>query len=204
MKPVLLLGGGGHAAVVLELLQLTGYEVCGYVAPEASTLAACWLGPDDLLAGYDPGAYQLALGVGSVKVAALRQQLYDSGKQLGFDFVSLIHPFSSVSPTASLGEGVQIMAGGIVQTGVTLGVNVLVNSAASIDHHCRIDAHCHLAPGVTLSGGVHLGCGCHIGTGATLIQGVTLGSGSLVAAGAVVTGSWPSGSRVKGVPATPF
>ncbi len=204
MRPILLLGGEGHAAVVLDVLELLGYSVAGYLALGPGSLDIPYLGDDTLLSSLEPGAYQLALGVGSVGVSPLRQQLFERAKALGFDFVTLIHPAASVSHRVTLAEGGQIMAGAVVQPGCQLGENVIVNSCASVDHHGRLAAHVHLAPGVRLSGGVSIGPGCHVGTGAVLIQGVTLGAECLVAAGAVVTSNWPAGSRLKGVPAREF
>lgn len=204
MKSVLLLGAGGHACVVLDLLNVIGHKVAGYLAPAPSSLPHNWLGSDERLSDYSPHEYQLVLAVGSVGVSQVRRQLFCKGKENGFDFLTLVHPFSYVAADVQLGEGVQIMAGAVVQTGGQLGQNVLINTCASIDHHAQIGADCHLAPGVRLSGGVTLAAGCHIGPGAVLIQGISLGANSLVAAGAVVTESWPVSSCLKGVPARPF
>lgn len=200
-KPVLVLGGGGHASVVLELLRLTGYDVIGYLAPQQGQLPISWLGEDDSLSHYSPKDYFLALGVGSVEVTLQRKLLFKFGKDHGFDFVTLIHPFSSVSSSVILGEGVQIMAGTVLQAGCEIGDNVLINTSASLDHQCIIGAHSHIATGVTLSGGVCLGQCCHVGTGAAAIQGISLGENSFIAAGAVVTRSWPADSRLLGIPA---
>jgi sugar O-acyltransferase (sialic acid O-acetyltransferase NeuD family) len=204
MKPVVLLGGGGHAAVVLDMLELNDYPVAGYLALTPSGLDIPYLGDDAWLANAAAADYQLALGVGSIRVSLLRQQLFERAKALGFTFVSVIHPAATVSRRATLAEGVQIMAGAVVQPGCQLAENVIINTCASVDHHSQLAAHVHIAPGARLSGDVCLEQGCHIGTGAVLIQGITLGADCLVAAGAVVTRSWPAGSRLKGVPAHEF
>jgi UDP-perosamine 4-acetyltransferase len=83
-----------------------------------------------------------------------------------------------------------------VQVGAQLEENVLVNTAASIDHDCRIGAHSHIAPGATLCGAVEVGRGTHIGTGARILQGVRIGRACLVPAGAVVRRSVADGEKV--------
>jgi UDP-perosamine 4-acetyltransferase len=100
-----------------------------------------------------------------------------------------------------LGEGVQIMAGTVVQPGSKIGDNTILNTRSSVDHDCEIGAHVHIAPGVTLSGGVRVHDDAHIGAGAVLIQGVEVGASSLVAAGSVVIHAVPANTRVAGMPA---
>ena len=204
MKPVVLLGGGGHAAVVLDVLELNAVPVAGYLALSPSNLDIPYLGDDSWLTNAAAADYQLALGVGSIRVSPLRQLLFERAKALGFAFISVIHPAATVSRRASLADGVQIMAGAVVQPGCQLAENVIINTCASVDHHGQLAAHVHIAPGARLSGDVCLERGCHIGTGAVVIQSVTLGADCLVAAGAVVTQSWPAGRRLKGVPAREF
>ena len=61
------------------------------------------------------------------------------------------------------------MAGAVLQPGVLVGRNTVINTSASIAHDCRVGQHCHIAPGVTLSGGVEVGDNVLIGAGATVI-----------------------------------
>lgn len=53
-KKVVLIGGGGHAA---SLVNAFGAEkLCGYVAPEASDIPLTWLGDDDAFFAADNGS----------------------------------------------------------------------------------------------------------------------------------------------------
>ena len=140
-------------------------------------------------------------GFGFVNEPQVRKKVFLFFKQLGYSFVNLVHPTSYVAKNVTLGEGCQILAGGIVQTGSVLGDNVVVNTRASIDHDCMIGNHSHIAPGVTLSGGVSIGEACHIGAGATIVQGIQIQENCLVAAGAVVISNLIKNNRVAGVPA---
>ena len=85
MKPVVLLGGGGHAAVVLDVLELNAVPVAGYLALSPSDLDIPYLGDDSWLTNTAAADYQLALGVGSIRVSPLRQQLFERAKAMGFD-----------------------------------------------------------------------------------------------------------------------
>lgn len=203
--PRVILGAGGHARVLLALVQALGLPVQGCVAPvQPDPLwpdTVPWLGGDEVLATLDPQRVALVNGVGSVGDPARRIAAFRQGQTLGFRFPALVHPSAVLTGTVTLADGVQIMAGGVVQTGTVIGENTLLNTAAVVDHDGRIGAHCHLAPRSVLSGGVSVGDGAHIGTGAIVIQGITIGAGAMVAAGAVVTAPVGAGQRVAGVPA---
>lgn len=205
-KTVLILGAGGHAKVLIEALLRNGTAVAGILDRDpamkgSSIMTIPVLGNDDALAGCDPREVLLVNGMGSIALPLGRQKLYERIKERGFHFTSVIHPFAVVASDASMGEGVQLMAGCVIQPGCTIGANCIVNTRASVDHDCKIGDHVHVAPGVTLSGEVQVGEGVHIGTGATVIQGVTIGKSSLIAAGAVVVHHVREYSTVMGVPA---
>ena len=204
--PIVVVGGGGHARVVVDALQCAGLQVKGVVAPategkrEAGIPHAAYLGTDDALAG-QAETVNLANGLGSVAEPSKRADVFERYSQLGFKFVQVIHPSATIAGSAELSEGVQVMAGAVIQPAAKLGRNVLVNTRASIDHDCVIGDHVHIAPGATLSGGVAVGSRAHIGAGAVVVQGRTVGAGAIVGAGAAVVDNVPPGAVVVGVPA---
>lgn len=59
---------------------------------------------------------------------------------------TIIHPFSYVSPTAKIGDGVAILPGAVVNTGSQLFSGVLVNCGAVVDHDCVVEACAHIKP----------------------------------------------------------
>lgn len=200
-KPVVILGGGGHARVVIEALRCAGHAIAGVIDPKpevAMQLPAgiAWLGKD--LSRARAGDVRLAIGVGSLDVGAKnpRPTLFAEAKAGGFEVLTFRHPSAIVAGDVALGEGTQVMAGAILQPGIRTGVNCIVNSGASLDHDCRIGNHVHVAPGAVLSGTVEIGDGCHLGTGAIVIQNVKIGAEAMIAAGAVVTRDVPAHARV--------
>lgn len=206
IKPLIILGAGGHAKVVLDLISdLSDLAVEAIVAPEISRdplFANITLLPSDQhVLEYPNDSVMLINGIGSIGVSEKRRRIYEYYKDRGYVFHILKHNSAIVSRSAALHEGTQIMAGCVIQTGCSIGVNSIINTRSSIDHDCSIGDHVHVAPGVTLSGGVTVGSGSHIGTGATVIQGITIGANVTVAAGAVVITNIVDNSIVKGVPA---
>lgn len=203
-RPFIILGGGGHARVVASTLRQLNHRVLGFTDPSPDTSPAEhleYLGEDKKLRRYSPDEVALAVGVGSTQDTTLRTQLFGKEETKAFDFPPIVHPEAFVSPEVIFGDGVQIMAGAVVQPGTQLGKNVLMNTNASVDHDCEIRAHAHVAPGATLSGEVTLGRNVHVGTGASIIQGVNVGTRAVIGAGAVVIEDVPSDTVVVGVPA---
>jgi UDP-perosamine 4-acetyltransferase len=205
----LLLGGGGHARVLLELAQLCEMQVEGFVsrdadAPDPTRWDVPWLGDDDAVLGYAPEDFQLINGVGSTGDPTRRRTLYESFVRKGYRFPSLVHPSSTVAADVHLGAGAQVMAGAVIQPGARVGENSIVNTGASVDHDCQIGRHVHIAPGAVLCGEVVADDEVHIGASATILGGLRIGARSLVAAGAVVIGDVQPGARVGGAPAVPL
>ena len=206
-KPWVLLGAGGHASVVLALLRELQCDVLGVSDPALLSQSVLeWQGLhvwDDatVLAQHSPTAVFLANGVGFVQTPEPRQRVFDTYAELGYVFPALVHPFSWVASDVQVEEGVQIMAGAVVQPGTQLGTNTLVNTGARIDHDCQIGPHSHVACGAILCGAVHLGSHAFIGAGSVVIQGIRLGDHCTVGAGSVVLHSHGNHHRLIGSPA---
>ena len=203
-KPWVVLGGGGHAKVVIDTLLAGQHQVVGFTSPETEVdliLGVERVGGDDALSRYAAGEIVLANGLGSVGSSDRRRELFLRFSGQDYSFPPIVHPSAVVASSVSLGSGVQVLAGAVVQPGCRICENVILNTRSSLDHDCTVGAHAHVAPGATLSGGIRVGEGAHIGTGASVIQGVTVGERSVVGAGAAVIRDVPAGRTVVGVPA---
>jgi UDP-perosamine 4-acetyltransferase len=205
---IILLGGGGHAKVLIDLINTSGqFEISGILDSqlqiETTVLNVPVLGDDDLLPGlYGKGIRNVCIAIGSVRDTAKRRILFDKVKQIRFFVPYLLHPQAIiVSKNVHFSEGVQVMAGVNIQTDSLFGENTIVNTGAIIEHDCNIGSHVHVCSGVVISGGCNIGDGAFIGAGATVMQGINIGKCATVAAGAVVIKNVPEGSMVKGVPA---
>lgn len=200
----LILGGGGHAGVVLRLLLHLGHRVSGYLAPQANAITLttlAWAGNDQLLETLDPDTTSLACGLGSVGAINLRKTVFLQARALGFNFPNLFHPTSVVSENNQLGSGLQLHTLAIINGNTRIGDNVLINTAAIVEHECDIGDHCHIASGAVICGGVRIGESCHIGANATINQGIRIGGGAVIASGAVVISDVAAHTLMAGVPA---
>jgi len=205
---IFVLGAGGHAKVILDAIfstssmNISGIVDCNPMLVGGSIFGVPIIGSNEIIfEKYLPKDVLLINGIGSISPKSHRQELFNKFKKSGFNFANIVHVTGYVGKEVLLGEGAQILAGGIVQPGCHIGNNVIVNTNASIDHDCFIGDHVHLAPRVVCCGNVTIGRGSHIGAGAVVLQGVTIGENCLIASGAVVTRDVPSHCKVAGVPA---
>ena len=189
-KPVIILGAGGHAKVVADILKLSSRDVLGFITPSLKFgeefCGKKVLGNDEVINSYSPEDIELVNGIGSLPRKKLRWQLASRMRQQGYTFASVIHPNTIIAADVDLAEGVQIMAGVVIQAGTKTGIDSIINTGAIIDHDCKIAANCHLAPGVVCSGGVTIGRNTHLGTGTIVIEYRTVGCNCVVAAGTTV------------------
>lgn len=172
---IYILGRGGHAR-------------CCYYAIKNQYPDVMYIGKNEELPVIEDVNNQISFvnGVGDIKI---RRMLWK--KYIDHYFIPVIHP-SAITPDSlhsMKANGVQIMAGAVIQPNVVFGDNVLINTGAQIDHDCIIGDHCVIAPGAILCGGVKLGHSCFIGAGAIIVQGVELEDEAFVPAGTLVCGS---------------
>ncbi|HHF7346232.1 TPA: acetyltransferase [Legionella feeleii] len=192
-RPLILLGAGGHAKVLLSLVRALDLPVLGVCAPELVNQGAnFWrdirvLGTGDDLTEFNPDEVALVNAVGRrVGDTNSRQRIFETLKAKGYYFPALVHPAACVDPDAHLQEGTQIMAGAVVQADARIGNNVIINTRASVDHDCVIEDHVHIAPGAVLCGNVYVGKRAFVASGATLIPGTKVGNDAVVGAGASI------------------
>ena len=189
-KPVLLLGAGGHAKVLINMLRLCDREIIGVLSPGLNDTVVAGvkvIGSDEKLIEFNPEEVELVNAVGQLPNDRKRENLYLKGKNIGFIFSSVIHPSAIIANDVALCEGVQIMAGVIIEPGVIVGKNAILNTACSINHDVTIGSHSHIAPGVVICGGVIVGCSAFVGTNATLVPFSEVNNFGFVKAGKVYT-----------------
>jgi UDP-perosamine 4-acetyltransferase len=120
-------GVGGHAKVLIETLHAMGtVEIAGIldVDPKlwkSKQLGIVVLGSDELLpALFEDGIRQVFIGVGSAGESKLRRHLFAKAQHLGF----CIHPSAVISPSATFGEGLNVVAGAVINSAARTGANV--------------------------------------------------------------------------------
>ena len=193
MEKIILIGAGGHASVLMQLCHDLRYQLAA-VSPgiqqekKMDLTGIMCISDCDIRKKFRNKNVFLVNGIGAKLGSRSRFSIFKQFKELNYKFLTLVHGFCFVSKTSTLGEGVQIMAGAIVQNHCFIGQNTIINTRASVDHGAKIGAHCHIAPGAIICGDVEIGENCFVGAGAIITEGTKLASGSLIKAGALIHG----------------
>ncbi|MGG4107929.1 acetyltransferase [Paenibacillus lautus] len=201
-KKVLVVGGGGHAKVVIDILKGYDdcYEIIGFTSQTSdieNILGVPYLGDDSIIPNLQI-ANCFIVAIGNNKT---RKNIFERLIRLGLEPINAISQSSYVSPNAHIGRGIVVVAGAVINPCSTIHDNVIINTLTGIDHDCVVGAHAHIAPGSSLAGGVKVGEGAFIGMKASVIPEKTIGEWSVVGSGAVVVSDIPSAVTVVGVPA---
>ncbi len=179
----IIIGGGGHAKIIAEILNLTHCHILGYTDKSKQNINFDYLGDDDIINNID-NKFHLTLGIGGIKSTAIRAQIRQ--KFSHFSQPAIAHPRAIISPSVRLNAAVQIMAGAIIETDTIIQTGSIINSGAIINHDCQIGTDCHICPGAIICGGVQIGNNCIIGPGAIIGAQVKIHDNITIGAGAVI------------------
>lgn len=86
----------------------------------------------------------------------VRQRLRMKAKELGFFLPTVIHPSSSISASATIGEGTIIRENVAISRKVVIEPGCVINMGVLIDHCCLIGHDTHLPMGVIVRNGIHV------------------------------------------------
>jgi sugar O-acyltransferase (sialic acid O-acetyltransferase NeuD family) len=116
-------------------------------------------------------------------------------------FATVIHPKACVSPLASIGRNVLIMAGVVITSNAVIGDHVCILPNSVVHHDAVIGDGSLVGSNVTLAGSSRVGTSCYIGSGTSVMNGISIGDGALVGLGSNVIRDIPAETRVAGNPA---
>ena len=207
MKSLVIIGAGGHGAVVADaarcagmwsyiafyddrwpvLLESVGCEVLGNVEALRHRVTNSW-----------PSQLQLvvALGDNSTRLSLAREF-----QAHGAELATIVHPAAVLSASSTIGPGTVVFAGAVINARSALGLACIINTGAIVDHDASIAAGTHVCPGVALAGNVSTGEMVTIGIGACVVQGRHIGTRAVVGAGATVLHDVEADCTVVGSPA---
>ncbi len=199
-RVLILIGGGGHSAVVCDAANASGWSVVGFLDDDPNAALDPGSGPirhaGPILVGAGASDTPWICALGDLPTRArILGSLGDSAS------ATVLHPRAIVSDGASIGAGVFVGPGAIVNTRAAIGDHAILNSGCIVEHDASIGRNTHIAPGAVLGGSVAIGAGTLVGANATVLPGRSIGAGVRVGAGAVVTRDVPDGATVVGAPA---
>ena len=189
MKPLILVGGGGHCKSVIEVAVSSGYQIFG-ILDMPNTVGSRILdfeviGTDDDISKYVNEA-QFIITVGQIKSVSTRIKIDHLIKAAGGKLATVIASSANVSRWATVGEGSVIMHGAIVNADAIVGQNCMINTMANIEHDSVIGNFCHISTGTMINGNVRVGDRVFLGSQSVTMNGITIAADCVITAGAFV------------------
>jgi sugar O-acyltransferase (sialic acid O-acetyltransferase NeuD family) len=196
-KPLVIIGAGGHASVLLDILKQQNRKVIAYISPDTAENKELFEGikhlqKDEDISQFTPEKIKLINGIGHMPNSQLRAKIYQKFTELGYQFSGVIADSAIISSKASIASCAQVLAGAIVQVGSVIGANCIINTGAIIEHDTLIGANVHMAPKTLVCGSSKIGQASFVGAGATIINNINVGEYCVVAAGTCTVKNMPS------------
>lgn len=205
---LVIIGAGGNSRVIIDMIaQDSRYRAVGLLDDDPVLMGQQMmglpiLGPRAKLCELArQGVRHAVIGIVGATSMSLRRKVCQETRSAGCDIPSIIHPTAIVADSVSLGTGLLVMAGAIVNPCAVIEDDVLVNTGGIVEHDCVIEEGAFLGPGVKLAGNTRVGRYAFVGIGAVSVPGIRIGEESLVAAGTVLTRDVPARHFARGVPA---
>ncbi len=203
MRPLWIIGSGGHAKVAIDTARSTGeFDVIGCLDDDPGRLGQTILG----VAVCGPvneesfRKHRIDKAIIAIGSNAARQTIATTfANRLAW--ATIVHARAYVAESVALGAGSLVCAGAVIQPDVRIGSHAIVNTSASIDHDSTLGDFTHIAPGAHLAGNVEVGNGTFVGLGSNVIPGRRVGAWTIVGAGAAVTKDLPANVTAVGAPA---
>jgi sugar O-acyltransferase (sialic acid O-acetyltransferase NeuD family) len=189
---IVIIGSSGHAKVVIDIVEKEGrYKIAGFLDIFEKVGKNCFgykvLGEErdlpDLINERQLSGCIIAIGDNWGR-NLLKNKIQEVAPSL--EFITTIHPSAMIARGVTLGCGVVVMAGAVINSECTIGDFCVINANSLIDHDGGMGNFSSIAPGVVAGGNVKIGEFSAISIGATIIHSIEIGEHSVVGAGSIV------------------
>lgn len=195
-EQVIVIGGGGHAKVVIDCIQSAGDTVVGILDDglniDSTVLNIPVLGKTENYIKYTDKKFIIAIGNNAV-----RRRIAESMK---VNWYTAVHPRAVVSQYAQIDAGTVVMPNAVINAGSSVGKHCIINTGAIVEHDNKIDDYVHLSPAASLGGTVSIGKETHVGIGASVRNNIQICGGCVIGAGAVVVKNITESGTYVGIP----
>ena len=189
---VVIVGSSGHSKVIIDIFEKQNkYKIIGLLDAHrevgSETLGYQVIGNElalkNLVSSYPTLKVFIAIGDNWIRSIVVNKIL---GLVPGIDFATAIHPSAQIGKQVTIGKGVAIMAGAIINSDSSIGDFTIINTKASMDHDGKMAAFSSLAPNVTLGGNVSIDEFSAVSISATVKHGISIGKHAVIGAGSLL------------------
>ena len=192
MKNILIFGAGGHAKVIVDIIEKQGrFKITGFIdkSYDKDTIIlgyrvlGCMSSIKDIVFDYQIDGGVIGIGDNSIR-ELVRNKIVEVIPN--FKFVNCIHPDSIFGKDVVFGEGNVVMAGVIINSSTSIKNHCILNTNSSLDHDSLMANFSSIAPNVTIGGNVRIGDYSAIGIGSNIFNKVNIGYNCIIGGGSLV------------------
>ena len=201
-KKVVIIGAGGHAKVIADIIEKSGDEIVGFLDDNkeiGTTIINEYKVIGDLNNRFTMAVtkenLEFIIAIGDNKK---REEISHSPN---LKFYTAIHPSAQIGLDVEIQEGTVIMANACINSSAKIGKHCIINTGAIIEHDNIIEDYVHISPNATLGGTVKIGESTHVGIGSIVKNNITICKNCTIGTGAVVIKNILEEGNYVGVPA---
>ncbi|MFK4785444.1 acetyltransferase [Fusobacterium sp. MFO224] len=193
MKDIIMIGAGGHAKVVADIIlqrkkklkekiNLIGFLDDAYKNLKYKEIFGVpILGDLSKIKDFEEKNYEYLIAIGNNSIREKIAKKYNKLK-----YYIAIHPDSIIGMDVKIKDGTVIMANAVINSGSKIGEHVILNTSSVIEHDCIVNNYCHISPNATLCGAIKVGSKTWVGANSVVKQEMKIGENVTVGAGSVV------------------
>lgn len=203
MKNIVILGAGGTAFEVIEIIKAMNHQ-----KPQWNILG--YLDDNESLIGKEVHGFKVLGNIASSK--DLRDVFFTSSIGNAYDtqlrkrvrqrvpfsddcFATLIHPNATICETAKVDPGAIIYSNVCISANAHVGHDSFIVYNSVVAHESTVGRHSILSVGVLLPSDVHIGDCCYVGVGAVFRNQLEVGDNCLIGMGSKVVKSVPANTK---------
>ena len=204
MKEVVIIGAGGHAKAIADIIIKSGNKVKGFlddkievntiIIKEKKIKVIGNLQYIETLKKENSKLYYI-IGIGNNIIRNAISQKID------VKYYTAIHPSAIIGLDVEIGLGSTVMANVVINTNSKIGEHVILNTACIVEHDNIIKDFVHISPNASLAGNVVVNNYTHIGIGASVKNNIQIVANSIIGSGAAVVKDIKEQGIYVGVPA---
>ncbi len=203
MENIILVGGGGHCASCIDVIEQDGkFQIAGIVdMPDklnTTLLGYPIIGSDTDLPQLTENYRHFLITLGQIKSPQRRIALFEQLLQLGAQLPTIASPNAYISRHAKVGTGTIVMHNALINAGAKVGANCIINSCALVEHDATVEDHCHISTGAIVNGGTQIAEKTFIGSNSVIRDNIRIGKSSLIGSGIRVMKEIPDNSFYPG------
>ena len=200
-KQVVIIGAGGHAKVIADIIVKSGDKLLGFLDDNIKKGKKIIneyqiLGKIDESINLQKGTQNLYFII-AIGDNYTRKSICE---RYHLNYYTAIHPSSNIGMNVKIEEGTAIMANACINANTRIGKNCIINTGAVIEHDNIIEDYVHISPNATLCGTVKVSSYTHIGAGVVVKNNIKITDNCIIGAGAVVVKDIEEKGTYVGIP----